>query len=58
MIDQITPDYNFPNNMGRILLLSMKAILGTSGINAVLNLADLPQLIHNYPLNNHEDQFD
>ena len=42
------PTYFYPNRMGRILLLAMEEILGHSGVNAVLNLANLPDYINNY----------
>jgi predicted hydrocarbon binding protein len=41
--------YYYPNRMGRILLLAMEEILGRSGVNSVLNLADLQTYISNYP---------
>jgi predicted hydrocarbon binding protein len=41
--------YYYPNRMGRILFLAMEEILGRSGVNAVLNLADLQTFINNYP---------
>src|SRR6187397_1050941 len=44
--------YNYPNRMGRIILLSMEEVMGRNGVNAVLNLAALPTLIENYPPDN------
>ena len=44
--------YNYPNKMGRIVLLAMEEVLGRSGINAVLSRADLSPLINSYPPNN------
>ena len=41
--------YFYPNGMGRVVLLAMEEILGRSGVNAVLHLADLPAYINNYP---------
>jgi predicted hydrocarbon binding protein len=38
-----------PNRMGRIILLAMEEILGHAGVNALLNLADLPAYIDRYP---------
>ncbi len=49
--------YYYPNRMGRILLLAMEEILGRSGVNAVLNLADLPGYINNYPPYNQDLAF-
>jgi len=55
MIPQQT--YYYPNRMGRILLLAMEEILGRSGVNAVLNLADLHTYINNYPPHNQDLSF-
>ena len=41
--------YYFPNRLGRIMFLSFEEVIGKSGVNAVLNLSSLPQLIDNYP---------
>jgi len=41
--------YFYPNRMGRVILLGMEEILGHSGVNAVLNLANLPVYINDYP---------
>jgi predicted hydrocarbon binding protein len=49
--------YNYPNKMGRIILLAMEEIMGRNGVNAVLNLAKLRRLINNYPPNNFDRQF-
>ena len=49
--------YYYPNRMGRILLLAMEEILGHSGVNAVLNFADLSNYINNYPPHNLERAF-
>jgi hypothetical protein len=49
--------YYYPNNMGRIILLAMEEILGHNGINAVLNMADLSNLIDHYPPNNLDLEF-
>ncbi len=47
----MTDQFYFPNKMGRILLLAMEEVLGRSGLNAVLRLASLDQLIGDYPPN-------
>lgn len=39
----------YPNRMGRIILESMEEVVGRNGLNAVLNLAGLGELIGNYP---------
>jgi predicted hydrocarbon binding protein len=49
--------YYYPNKMGRIVLLAMEEVMGRNGVNAVLNLARLRQLVNNYPPNNFERQF-
>jgi predicted hydrocarbon binding protein len=46
------------NNFGRIALLSYEEVLGKSGLNALLNLAGLGNLINNYPPANLEKAFD
>jgi predicted hydrocarbon binding protein len=47
-----TQQYHYPNRMGRIILLSMEEVMGRTGVNAVLHLAELPSLIENYPPDN------
>ncbi len=44
--------YYYPNKMGRIVLTALEQITGRHGVNAVLNLADLPHLVNDYPPNN------
>jgi predicted hydrocarbon binding protein len=44
--------YYYPNRMGRIILMSMEEVIGRNGINAVLNLSSLSELIENYPPDN------
>ncbi len=46
------------NNYGRIALLSYEDVLGKSGLNALLHLASLSNLIDNYPPANMERGFD
>lgn len=41
--------FYYPNRMGRIILESMEEVVGRNGLNAVLNLAGLGDLIGNYP---------
>ena len=52
-----TPTYYYPNRMGRIILLSLEEIIGRNGVNAVLNRADLPDYIGNYPPHNQDFKF-
>jgi predicted hydrocarbon binding protein len=42
----------YPNKMGRIVLTAMDNIMGRHGVNAILNLAQLHNLVDNYPPNN------
>jgi hypothetical protein len=58
MTDLVLPVYYYPNKMGRIVLMAMEEILGRTGINAVLNLANLSRYINCYPHNNLDLQFD
>ena len=41
--------YYYPNKMGRIILLGMEEIVGRNGLNAVLNMAELADLVANLP---------
>jgi predicted hydrocarbon binding protein len=50
--------YYYPNKAARITLESLQAVMGTNGVNAILNLAHLPNLIDNFPPNNLEREFD
>lgn len=49
--------YYYPNRMGRIILLSMEEVMGRNGVNALLKLASLSNLIENYPSDNTEPSF-
>lgn len=44
--------YAFPNKMGRIVLLALEEVMGRTGVNALLNQANLRHLHGNYPPNN------
>ncbi len=44
--------------MGRILLTSLEEVMGRNGLNALLNLVDLRQLINELPPDNLEKEFD
>ncbi len=50
--------YYYPNKAGRIILESLINVMGKNGLNAILNLAHLPQLIDNYPPDNLAREFD
>jgi len=49
--------YYYPNKMGRIVLLAMEEVMGRNGVNAILNLARLKNLVNSYPPNNFDRQF-
>ena len=49
--------YNYANKIARIAIQSLEEILGRNGLNAILNLAHLPELIDHYPADNLEKQF-
>lgn len=51
------PRYYYPNKMGRIILLAMEEVMGRNGVNAILNLAHLKNLVNSYPPNNFDRQF-
>lgn len=48
----------YPNKFARITILAMEEVMGKNGLNAILNLASLNNLIDNYPPDNLERQFD
>ncbi|MFQ5435487.1 MAG: V4R domain-containing protein [Anaerolineae bacterium] len=50
--------YYYPNKMGRILLHSMEEVMGRNGLNALLNLTNMRQLIQEIPPDNLERAFD
>ncbi len=47
----------YANKMGRVLLLAVEDAVGRSGVNAILNLAGLSQLIDNLPPNSSDRGF-
>ena len=53
----LSNSYNYPNKMGRIVLLAMEEILGKNGITAILNHTELRLWINNYPPNNLDKEF-
>ncbi|KAA3645877.1 MAG: 4-vinyl reductase [Chloroflexi bacterium] len=50
--------YYYPNRFGLIMLEALQEVMGKNGLNAILNLAHLSDLIDNYPPANLERQFD
>jgi predicted hydrocarbon binding protein len=50
--------YYNTNKFARIALVAYEDVMGKNGVNALLNLAGLSNLINNYPPDNLERQFD
>lgn len=50
--------YYYPNKAGKITLESLINVMGKNGLNAILNLAHLSNLIDNYPPDNLAREFD
>ncbi len=50
--------FYYPNQFARIALQALADVMGKNGLNAILNLANLSELIDNYPPDNLERQFD
>jgi predicted hydrocarbon binding protein len=49
--------YNYANKIALIALKALEDVMGKNGLNAILNMAHLPQLINNLPPDNLERQF-
>jgi predicted hydrocarbon binding protein len=52
-----TLQFNYPNRMGRIILMSMEEVMGQNGVNAILRLGALNSLINNYPPDDNDLKF-
>jgi predicted hydrocarbon binding protein len=50
--------WNYANKFTRIALHAYEEVMGKNGLNAILNLAGLSNLIDNYPPDNLEREFD
>jgi predicted hydrocarbon binding protein len=50
--------YYYANKIVRLSLKAFEEVMGKNGLNAILNLAHLPQLIDNPPPDNLEREFD
>lgn len=48
----------YPNKIARIYIIAMEDVMGSNGLNAILNLAGLQAYIGNYPPDNLDRQFD
>jgi len=48
----------YPNKIARIAILTLEEVMGKNGLNAILNMANLSELIDHYPPDNLDRQFD
>ncbi len=48
----------YPNRIARIYLQAMEEVMGKNGLNAILNMANLQNLVDNYPPENLDRAFD
>lgn len=48
----------YPNKFARITIEALEEVMGKNGLNAILHLAGLSELINNYPPDNLEKEFD
>ena len=48
----------YPNKIARIALHALEDVMGKNGVNAILNLANLPHLVDNFPQDNLNREFD
>ena len=53
----MSPQYYYPQKMGRLILQGMEEVMGTSGVNTVLHLGSLDSIIENYPTTGSERTF-
>lgn len=50
--------FYYPNKFARITIEALEDVMGKNGLNAILHLAGLSELINNYPPDNLEKEFD
>lgn len=50
-------EFFYPQKMGRIILLGMEEVISKGGVDAILHLAELDDLIQNYPPSKAEKSF-
>lgn len=50
--------FYYPNKFARITIEALEEVMGKNGLNAILHLAGLSELINNYPPDNLEKEFD
>ena len=53
----MSPQYYYPQKMGRLILQGMEEVMGTSGVNTVLHLGSLDSIIEYYPTTSSERTF-
>lgn len=53
----IETNYCYPNKMVRIVLIALEDLIGKKGVSTILNLAQLPHLVDNYPSNTLKQEF-
>lgn len=46
--------FNYPNKMGRIILMAFEEIMGHTGTTALLHMAECSHLVNNYPPNTYD----
>jgi predicted hydrocarbon binding protein len=51
------PQYFYPNKWARIILTSAEEVMGPQGVNAMLNMAKIPEYVGNYPPDNMKKEF-
>ena len=50
--------YYYANKIARITIMALENVMGKNGVNAILNLANLHDLVGNYPPDNLNREFD
>jgi hypothetical protein len=50
--------FYYPNKFARITIEALEEVMGKNGLNAILHLAGLSEIINNYPPDNLEKEFD
>jgi hypothetical protein len=50
--------FYYPNKFARITIEALEEVMGKNGLNAILHLADLSDIINNYPADDLEKEFD
>jgi hypothetical protein len=50
--------FYYPNKFARITIEALEEVMGKNGLNAILHLAGLSEIINNYPPDNLEKEYD